>query len=167
MSALKKTLANSVGNELSVPAPCSGSVLRLAIRASGAVVQDGEVLGEVTCSDQRLQAELTLPQFGMARIKAGQLVKLLYDAFPYQRYGVQFGKVRLVSPETVKLGDTPVFRAWVEIQNEAITVGGQSRPLRPGMSGKAQIVVDRRLLVSYLVEPLRLLKESAEGDPGK
>src|SRR5262249_52294318 len=91
IAALRKELVHSQGNELSVLAPCSGTVLRLHVKAADAYVNEGELLGELACRGDQLHAELTVPQSGAARVRAGQGVKLLYDTFPYQRYGVRFG----------------------------------------------------------------------------
>ena len=88
IKALSGDAAGGRGNDLFVAAPCSGTVLRLEARRPGAVVREGDVLCELACSGERLQAELTIPQSGLALIRPGQPVKLLYDAFPYQRYGV-------------------------------------------------------------------------------
>ena len=67
--ALTKELVNSRQGELSVPAPCDGAVLDLRTQAPGAVVQEGETLCELACSGQNLQAELKVPEQGMARMK--------------------------------------------------------------------------------------------------
>ena len=69
-------------------------MLRLAVQRAGAVVREGETLCELACAGERLQAQLALPPSGVGQIKPGQPVKLLYDTFPYQRYGVRQGTVR-------------------------------------------------------------------------
>lgn len=160
MAALRDDLTESRGSEVSVATPCSGTVLRLAVKAAGAVVQEGEVLAEVACSGERLQAEVSVPQSGVARITPGQVVKLFYDAFPYQRHGVRYGTVRWVSPASVTVKDQAVFRVLADIETETITVGGESRRLIAGMGGRADIVVGRRSLLTYAFEPIRQLRET-------
>jgi membrane fusion protein len=166
-AALRDELGQSRGSELAIPAPCSGTVLRLMVKGPEAVVQDGEVLGELACSGEQLQAEVSLPQSGIGQIKPGQVVKLLYDAFPYQRYGVKYGRVRWVSPAGVAARDRAVFRVLADIGDGAIMVKGQARPLMPGMTGRADIVVGRRSLLSFAFEPVRQLKESLADGPKK
>ncbi|MCI0414872.1 HlyD family efflux transporter periplasmic adaptor subunit [bacterium] len=159
MEALNKELAFSTGDELTIPAPCSGMVVDLQIQAPGAVVHDGDILCALTCSGETLQAKLNIPQTGVVRIKPGQGVKLLYDAFPYQRYGVRFGTVRWVSPASVAVKESTVFPVLVDIQEQSIVIRGQSRSLMPGMGGTAQVVVDTRSLISHAFAPIRQLKE--------
>jgi membrane fusion protein len=167
MASLRTELIHSRSNELSILAPCSGTILRLLVKASEAFVQEGQPLAELACSGESLQAELTLPQSGAARIRLGQDIKLMYDAFPYQRYGVRYGTVRWMSPAAVVSQNGEGFHAFAELADSAIWVEGQPRPLRPGMQGTAKIVVGRRSLISYAVEPLRQLKESFSDVPPK
>lgn len=160
-AALRAELQGSRGNELSVPAPCAGTVLRLWAQRPGAVIREGEPLADVACGGGRLQAELTLPPGDVGRVKPGQAVKLLYDAFPYQRHGVRRGTVRWVSPSSVGV----YFRAFADVEDVAITVEGEPRPLTAGMGGRADVVVGRRALIAYAFEPLRQLRESLADAP--
>lgn len=149
------------GFELAVPAPCAGTVLRLRVNAPGALVREGEVLSEMACTGEKLQAELLVPQAGVPMVAAGQGVKLRYDAFPYQRYGVRFGVVRWIGQsggDSAASGAT--FRAIVDVPDAAIRVRGAPRPLLPGMGGRADIVVGRRSLASFAFEPIRQLRET-------
>lgn len=165
IAALRRELAHSSANEQTVLAPCTGTVLRLGARAAGAVVQEGELLAEVACADTELAAELTLPRNGVSRLRAGLGAKLLYDAFPYQRHGVRHGTVRWVSPASVAADGAAAFRARVDVADSAIRVDGQPRPLLPGMTGLAEVVVGRRALIAYAFEPLRQLRENLAGVP--
>ncbi len=165
IKALTGDPAGGRGNSLSVAAPCSGTVLRLQARRSGAVVREGDVLCEVACSGERLQAELTVPQSGLALIRQGQPVKLLYSAFPYQRYGVRHGTVRWTSPAGVIVNETPSFRVFVDLSDVVVRVNGQPRPLMAGMGGTARVIVGSRSLISYAFEPLRQLRENLAPPP--
>ena len=158
-TALENDVSRGDGGALSVRAACSGTVVRLRVNAAGAVVQTGEILGEVACNGQRLRAEMTVPPEGLALIAPGQGVKLRYDAFPFQRYGVRAGVVRWLGPMSAR-GDSGSFRAFIEIDTSAVRVLGRGRPLVVGMGGRADVVVARRSLISYAFEPIRRLRES-------
>lgn len=160
-ATLRVELEQSRGNELSVVAPCAGVVLRLSVQRPGAVVKEGEPLADLACGGSRLQAELTVPPSAVGQVKPDQPVKLLYDTFPYQRHGVRRATVRWVSPASI--GDN--FRAFADIEDEAITVKGERHPLTAGMGGRADVVVGRRSLIAYAFEPLRQLRESFADAP--
>jgi len=162
---LHKELQNSQGNQLSVLAPCSGTIFKLQIKAADAFVNAGDLLSELACAGERLQADLTVPQAGTARVRAGQGIKLLYDAFPYGRYGVRYGTVRWIGPASAGSENNTGFHAFADIEDEAIIVDGQPRPLRAGMRGTAKIVLGKRSLITYAFEPLRQLRESFAEPP--
>jgi multidrug efflux pump subunit AcrA (membrane-fusion protein) len=165
ISALQRDLVNLTDEGLAVVAPCDGSVLRLHVGSPGAIVREGEVLSEVACAGHRLEAEFSLPQAGVPLVKPGQAVKLRFDAFPYQRYGVQFGTVRWLGSAGLQGSDTSAFRALVNLGRDSIRVHGHPRPLLAGMGGQADVVVGRRSLVSYAFEPIRALKENLAEPP--
>jgi hypothetical protein len=112
-----------------------------------------------------LSAELTVPQSGLAVILPGQSVKLLYDAFPYQRYGVRYGTVRSASPASVAVGDDSLFVVMADLAEQQAFVNGQARPLLPGMRGTARIVIGSRSLIDFAFEPLRGLRETVARPP--
>jgi membrane fusion protein len=160
VNALTAVAQLAAGGQLLVRSPCAGSLLRAHVTSVGAVVKDGDLLGEVACAQETLQAELTVSQIGVGRIKEGQGVKLLYDAFPHQRYGVRRGRVRWISPSSVSATDSSAFRALVDIEGRGVRIDGAMRQFLPGMGGRARVVVGRRSLISYAFEPLRQLRES-------
>jgi membrane fusion protein len=164
---LEKELAQT-GSQLTVKAPCDGSVLKMHVSNAGTAVREGDLLAEVACEGRVLQAELEIPADGIALVRAGQRVKLLYDAFPYQRYGVRSAIVAWVSPASIagKEGASG-FRALADLTESSVLVRGERRSVAPGMGGHARVIVGRRSLVSYAFEPLRQLKESLAGEPSK
>ena len=155
------------GNAIQVSTPCAGTVVKLHVRSPGAVVHEGDVLADLVCSGERLEAELMLPERGLALVRLGQSVKLLYDAFPYERYGVQYGTLRWLSPSSTTDPRGPAFRALADITSETVGVQGQRRPVLPGMTGRAAVIVGRRSLATYAIEPLRQIRESMAAGPGQ
>jgi membrane fusion protein len=153
------------GNALSIQAPCAGTVVTLHVRQAGAVVDETDLLAEIVCAGEPLQAELMLPERGLAQARVGQAVKLMYDAFPYQRYGVQFGTLRWLSPASTAAAGGATFRAFADLGSQSVGVQGAKRSLLPGMTGRAAVVVGRRSLASYALEPLRQLRESFSVGP--
>jgi multidrug efflux pump subunit AcrA (membrane-fusion protein) len=112
-----------------------------------------------------LQAELIVPQSALALISPGQSVKMLYDAFPYQRYGVRYGTVGSATPVSVSGDDRSEFVVIADPAERVVVVNGQDRPLLPGMRGTARIVVGSRSLIAYAFEPLRMLRETVAAPP--
>ena len=153
------------GNAMTIAAPCSGTVVKLHIRQPGAVVDENDLLAEIVCDGEPLQAELMLPERGMALVRLGQPVKLLYDAFPYERYGVQYATLRWLSPASTVGASGSEFRGFADLDAATVGVRGLERAVLPGMTGRAAIVVGRRSLASYAIEPVRQLRESLSSGP--
>jgi membrane fusion protein len=153
------------GNTLSIESPCKGTVVKLHVRQPGAVVDESDLLAELVCAGEPLQAELMVPERGMALLRVGQSVKLMYDAFPYERYGVQYGTLKWLSPASTAGPRGASFRAFAELGAEVVGVQGRPRAVLPGMTGRAAVVVGRRSLASYALEPLRQMRESLSSGP--
>ena len=145
--------------------PCSGALLRQQVEASEAYIDEGDLPSELACAGEKLQAKLILPESGSARIQPGQGVTLLYDAFPYGRYGVRYGTVRWVSSTAAHSQNSRSFYAFADIDDKTIKVDGRPRPLHAGMGSTARIVLGKRPLISYALDPLRQLKESFAEPP--
>jgi multidrug efflux pump subunit AcrA (membrane-fusion protein) len=164
---LEAELARTAGTELVLSAPCAGTVVRLHVRGADAVVREGEVLGEVACAGSALRADVMLPAAGVPLVQRGQVVKLFYDAFPFQRYGVRWGTVRWSGPASGGgvAADSAAFRALVDVEDRPVMVRGRPRPLMVGMGGQARVIVERRSLISYAFEPIRELRENLAARP--
>ena len=128
-------------------------------------MDENDLLAEIVCAGEPLQAELLLPERGLALVRLGQPVKLLYDAFPYERYGVQYGDAALAQSG---LDRRPwrrrVSRLRRPRRRDRRRAGAPARAVLPGMTGRAAIVVGRRSLASYAIEPVRQLRESLSAD---
>lgn len=144
----------SARGELRVVAPCDGTIVRAFVLQPGTVIEEGDRLAEVACAGERLHAELAVPQRGLGQLRVGQDVKLLYDAYPYERFGAAPGKVTWVSPAGSTEADQP-FRVFAALEPS----GPNTRTIGAGFSGEADVIVGRRRLIAYLIDPLRRLQE--------
>ena len=91
----------------------------------------------------------------MGFVQAGQRVTLRLDAFPYQKFGVQQARVIDVAgtPESGADG-RQFYRIVAALDHQSIRAYGMDQRLRPGMLASADIRVDERSLLEWLLEPL-------------
>jgi membrane fusion protein len=117
---------------------------------------------EIIPADAVLRAELFVPARAIGFVKAGQSVRLLYDAFPYQQFGTYRGQVAKAS-QTILTGsdvggpiklNEPAYRVNVALDRPDIDAYGQKIRLQPGMLLKADIILERRSLMRWLINPL-------------
>lgn len=112
-----------------------------------------------------LRAEFWLPSSAIGFIRKGDQVVLRYEAYPYQKFGQYKGIVdeassTAIDPATLSqvLGkqiSEPQFRVTVRLDAQSINVVEGSRPLMVGMAVNADILLQRRPLIDWVLEPLR------------
>jgi len=112
-----------------------------------------------------LQAELFIPVRAIGFVEVGQDVRILFDAFPYQRFGTYHGRITKVSQTVLLASDVeapvalkePAYTATVALDRPDVVAHGKRIPLQPDMSLRADIVLEKRTLVDWIVGPLRHL----------
>ncbi len=155
ITALQRQLENCQGELMLVRAPYRGVVVSMPLRNSGSVVVNGQELCQLARVEGCLSARLQLPEEALPHLVVGQPVKLFFNAFPYQRYGSQSGRLDWISPAPVSSAGGAKFIARASVEPKA------GRQLRVGMEGEARIIVGRRTLIEYAFEPIRRLREQS------
>jgi membrane fusion protein len=144
-----------------VHASASGRISMLQV-AAGQTVQPQRLQIEIIPDDSPLHAELLIPTRAAGFIRAGQSVRFLYDAFPYQNYGAYTGRIAELSQTVVTKSDAagpivpeePVYKAQAVLDRSNVDANGQTVPLQAGMLLKAEIILDRRSLAMWILDPL-------------
>src|SRR5262245_25891261 len=121
---------------------------------------------EIVPEHARLQAELFVPARAIGFIEPGQSVRLLFDAFPYQHFGTYRGKVVRVSQTILMTSDTggpiklndPTYRVIASLERQDIDAHGKKIALQPDMLLRADIVLEWRSLMDWLLGPLRSVR---------
>ncbi|KAF1695051.1 HlyD family efflux transporter periplasmic adaptor subunit [Pseudoxanthomonas daejeonensis] len=147
---------------LLVKAPLGGVVANRFVEP-GQVVQVGQPLLSVLPRGARLQAQLQVPSRAIGFIRPGDRVQLRYQAYPFQKFGHQGGRVLRVSRNAIAgaaaTGSTePYYRVLVQLDRQDLLAYGHAEPLRPGMLLEADILGERRRLYEWLLEPLYALR---------
>jgi membrane fusion protein len=146
-------------------APIAGRVT--ALQAAVGTNADGRLpLLTIVPVDGKLQAEIYIPSRAIGFVKPDQEVRLLYEAFPYQRFGAYRGRVLTVSKAILAASEVPavigakepVYRAVVELASQTIAAEGQTIPLQAGEQLTANIILDRRTLFEWILSPLAEVK---------
>lgn len=113
-----------------------------------------------------LVAEIFVPTRSAGFIRRGQEVRVLVDAFPYQRYGFVRGWIEQMDqsaslPPNQGTSDKamePAYRIVVRLADQAVRAYGRSEPLRPGMTIVGNVITDRRTVGQWLFDPLLVLR---------
>ena len=151
-----------VANQYVVISPIAGRVAAVPIQL-GQSLSPGATVAVVTPADGRLVAELYVPSRAAGFIQPQQDVRLMYEAFPHQRFGVGAARVETVShtvlaPSEVAIPGValqePVFRVRAALEQETVNAYAEAIPLQPGMLLHADVVIDQRSLLEWLFDPI-------------
>lgn len=143
-------------------APISGTVQELSVTTIGQVVTQGQQLLTIVPDHPNLEAEAMVENKDIGFVAIGQRVVIKLDAFPFTRYGTISGRITFVSHQAVSSHDSPnatlgslKFPVRIALDRTSLTVAGREAPLVSGMRGTADIRTGTRLLIDYLVSPIR------------
>jgi len=144
-------------NFLQILAPVSGVVTDLTSTQPGDKVQANAPLGGIAPSKSRSVVKVEIAENDRAFLREGLPVKLKFNAFPYQRYGVIDGTLEYVSPATKPASQTklPVYEARISLERDYYQVAGTRYPLRYGMTAAVEIIVRERRLIDLALDPFR------------
>lgn len=161
---------------LEIRAPTAGVVKDLAPSNVGAVVAAGALLMNIVPQDEPLQAEVLLKNEDVGFVAVGQAAKIKVAAYPFQKYGLLEGEVKLVSadaadPKQQQQGQqgpngpvpTLAYRAIVKLNTNTLpsATTGEKLVLNPGMLVTAEIHQGTRSVLEYLLSPVKKVGQEA------
>jgi membrane fusion protein len=139
--------------ELTITATQDGVITALSAQPGQNVAADAP-LASIVPAGSVLEAQLYAPSRAVGFIEAGQPVLLHYPAYPYEKFGQYAGTVSAVSRATVQRGDEPMYRITVTLSSQTVQTYGRAQPLRAGMQVEGSVLLERRRLIEWLLEPL-------------
>ena len=144
-------------NFLLIVAPVSGVITDVTSTQRGDKVQANAPLGGIAPKDARPMLRIEIAERDRAFLREGLPVKLKFNAFPYQRYGLIAGTLEYISPATKPSGPDkqPVYEGRVRLAQDYYAVASNRYPLRYGMTATAEIVVRERRLIDLGLDPFR------------
>lgn len=157
--------------EFVLTAPQDGIVTSIQATAGGAVGTSTPIF-TILPAGSRLEAQLFSPSRAIGFVRPGQTVVMRYKAYPYQKFGTYRGTVMGVSATAVNPAELaqvplnlvnpaganePVYRITVRPARPSVIAYGEPLPLQPGMELEADIVLERRRLIEWVLAPLYTL----------
>ncbi len=157
----RRAMASSE-SQIVLTAGQAGSVTALQARP-GALVAPGATMAVLLPKGVGLQAVLWAPSKAVGLVRPGDRVRLMYDAFPFQRFGVGRGRVVEIARAPTLPGELPMpletkealFRILVEVDEPAVGAYGRKWPLRAGMRLNGDLILERQSLLAWLVDKVR------------
>lgn len=158
----ERTVLAEAQNSYTITSPIDARVAAV-LQPEGQAVAAGQAIAVLLPDGDMIVAELFVPTRAVGFIRPGQEVRLAYEAFPHQRFGVGRGEVIQVSqtvlaPSEISvpglLLNEPVFRVRARLERQQIEAYGEQIALQPGLLLSADIVLERRSLIEWAFDPI-------------
>lgn len=172
VAALEQELAEAESRrQILLTAPQAGTISAVQA-APGSNVSTTVPLLSIVPAGSELQAQLFSPSRSIGFVQVGQRVLLRYQSFPYQKFGFYEGHVVDVSRAALSpselppqlsglaslFGSTePVYRITVAPAKQTATAYGKPVALQPGMQVEADVLIETRSLIEWVLDPLYTL----------
>lgn len=176
-SALERTLGEvnqqivqiEEQRSLVVRAPAAGIATRVNANIGG-TTDNATPLLTIVPHNAKLEAYLYVPSSAAGFVKRGADVLLRYEAFPYQKFGIQRAVATSVSRTSVAArelpfpisGEEPVYIVTAQLEKSTVTAFGKEEPLQAGAKFQAELVLEERRLWEWAIEPLLAAKASLQ-----
>jgi hypothetical protein len=105
--------------------------------------------------NEKLQAEVKVANRDIGLVEVGLPAKLKIDAYPYQHYGTVQAKVVAIAPKAAGEDPRSFYQVTLAPAATWVVAHGKQVALRDGLTLTAEIVTDRKSLLSMLLEPFR------------
>jgi membrane fusion protein len=152
--------------EFEITAPQDG-IVAVITASEGQAIDNTKLLASLLPDDSLLEAEVFAASRAAGFIRPGMKVLLRYQAYPYQKFGQHVAWVEDVAqtslrPEElnslvsghVTTSNEPLYRIKLRLENQSITAYGKSASLKSGMVVDASVILEKRKLYEWILEPL-------------
>ncbi|PJR64058.1 HlyD family secretion protein [Raoultella sp. T31] len=165
----QSVMENESRRAIDLRAPEKGTVSAVLVK-QGQIISSGQTIALLLPDNARLQARIMLSSRAIGFITPGQRVVLRYQAFPWQKFGQQYGTVTEISrsalsPQEVSsiTGDNqfkePMYQVKVTLDHQSVRAFDRQVSLRAGSSVDADFIVDKRHIYEWVLEPLNALSK--------
>ncbi len=165
----KQGLETEGKRRLVMRAPVDGIVASLQADPGQGVTANA-LLANVLPTNTKMQAQLYAPSSAVGFVHPQQTVMLRYQAYPYEKFGQQSGRVLQVartplSPAELSALNLPVgltqaqageplYRITVALDAQTVEAYGQPQQLAAGMQLDADVLLESRRLIEWIFEPI-------------
>lgn len=146
-----------------VKAPVSGSIFQLPAQKTGTVLEPGGLVAEIAPEQSSLILKAQMPPTESGSLDPGMPVKLKFDAYPFQDYGIVEGELVNISPTTkvvdTEEGKVESYELEIELERDYIEAKNKRVALRAGQTATAEVIVRQRRLIDFVLDPFKKLNK--------
>ena len=135
--------------------PVNGIVQRLYTNTIGGVISPGNNILDIVPQEDALLVELRIKPADIAYVNVGQFARLKFSAYDFAIHGSLQGIVTFISADTnTNEEGESFFLVRVKPSKSFLGVKSGDLPIKIGMTAEADIITDKKTILSYLTEPV-------------
>jgi hemolysin D len=146
-----------------VRSPINGVIFELPITKPGAVVQPGQRIAQIAPNTSAFILKAQMPIQNSGFLKVGSRVKIKFDAYPFQEYGIGSGHVRWISPDSktqeTDQGKIATFELEIALDQPYLESWNKRILLSPGQTATAEVIIRQRRVIDYMLDPFKKLQK--------
>ncbi len=144
-----------------VTSPVDGTLQTISTNVGDSV--GNAALAALIPTGSKVTAQLLVPSQSIGFVRVGQKVRMRYQAYPYQKYGMHTGIISDISATPILQSEPgtfssapseTAFRVKIDIPEQELHIDDKRIPLIAGMIFDADIEIGRRLIIEWMFEPL-------------
>lgn len=148
-----------------VRSPIDGTIFEFPVSKPGEVVQPGQRIAQIAPKNTDVILKASMPIQDSGFLKVGMPVKVKFDAYPYQEYGIVEGKVSWVSPDSkvqqTPQGNSESFELDITLDRQYVDNGEKRVTLAPGQTADAEVVIRQRRIIDFVLDPFKKLQKDS------
>lgn len=152
-------------NQRIVRSPIDGIIFELPVSKPGQVLQPGQRIAQIAPLDTGVVLKASMPIQDSGFLKVGMPVKVKFDAYPYQEYGIVEGKVAWVSPDSkvqpTPQGNSESFELEITLDKQYVENGEKRVTLNPGQTADAEVVIRQRRIIDFVLDPFKKMQKDS------
>ena len=157
-------------------------VQSIAKVSEGSVLQAGQQFITLVPADSPLEVEVSISGRDIGFVRSGDATAIKFDTFPYARFGMAHGKVRMISPDSVtsaeqltgQLANAPqvqqpgtelFYRSRIAIDEIKLHSLSEALQVTAGMPVVVDIKVGQQTILGYLVNGILVTAREGLREP--
>ncbi len=150
-----------VSSRLTIKTPITGLIKGLTA-LPGTVVAPGDKLMEIIPTEGEMQVQSKLSTRDIGYVRVGDPAEVKVTTYDFARYGSVKGKVTEISASTFTSKEgLPYYQIKISLEKNYVGKNPKENILKPGMTVQADIVTNKKSIMSYILKPITRALDSS------
>jgi HlyD family secretion protein len=163
IGTLKSQIAQTGSQIISLKLQLQQKLVRSPIDGVIFELQPGQKIAQLAPKNTDFVLKANIPIQDSGFLKVGMPVKIKFDAYPFQEYGIVPGKVTRISPDS-KVSQTPQgniesFELEIALEQQYLQNGDKRIPLTAGQTASAEVIIRQRRVIDFVLDPFKKLQK--------